>query len=935
VIDADRNRVEQLFYAALDKQTPAERDAFLDSACSEDAGLRATVEGLLHAHDNAGTFLDSPVSGLTPTREKATSGEPPGTHIGPYKILQQIGEGGFGAVYLADQEEPVSRKVALKIIKLGMDTRQVIARFEAERQALALMDHPNIARVFDAGATETGRPFFVMELVRGVPITEYCDQHRLSLPRRLRLFLQVCNAVQHAHQKGVIHRDIKPNNVLVTLHDDQPVPKVIDFGIAKATSHRLTKKTLFTEFRQFIGTPEYMSPDQAEISGLEVDTRTDIYSLGVLLYELLTGTTPFDPKTLRQADFDGIKRIIREVEPPRPSTRIQTLLQAGPDVAHRRRAEAAALPRLIRGDLDWIVVKALEKDRTRRYQTASDLAGDIERHLNHEPVLAGPPGVVYKFRKFIRRNQAAVFASSLVIAALVTGLVLATTFYFQAAAEREAFKDARDLADREAARAQAIADYLQDLLISTSPEQALGQNIDVDDLIAKAREVLGQDHAAIAATLSSRALQLIATGDVAAAEPLYRESLRIWREHYSDDHVNIALTLGGLGRLLEIKGDAPAAEQAFREALEITRDLPAEQRVVLSESRNTLAGLLRDRGEYEEAETLIRESIDLLRSARPQQRLQIALSWNLLINVLMYAGDREAARDASVEAVAAFREAMPSDTAAFARICTELGVWNVKHGFYDHAEPMLRQAVQIFHHLEDAPRSFHHAALAGLFSILREYPERLDEAVQVGFEAVEVLKSLVGEEDAKLGAAMLEFCDFLADHERFAESLTLLLDTVVVIHNAGDLSRLDSAVELLNQMAWRVVKKPARPRAVYELARKAVEMHLYKRPNNPPALNTLGVCHFRLGAYELALEYLAQSDAYYAKGNSPGVPADVAFLAMAHHQLGNAQQAREAMTRLRQIMQQPSMKDAPDELAFLKEATALLEGAPHDAAQEP
>lgn len=351
--------------------------------------------------------------------------------IGPYRILQELGEGGFGAVYMAEQEHPFRRRVALKVIKLGMDTRQVVARFEQERQALALMDHPNIAKVLDAGATEQGRPYFVMELVRGVPITAYCDSAQLSTRERLELFVPICQAIQHAHQKGVIHRDIKPGNILVTLHDGKPVPKIIDFGIAKATDHRLTERTLFTEHHAMVGTPAYMSPEQAELSGLDIDTRTDVYSLGVLLYELLTGTTPFKDAELRAAGYAGMQRMIREQEPPKPSTRVSTLGDAVAAIAHRRKVEPKRLGTLLRGDLDWVVMKALEKDRTRRYDTAADLGQDIQRHLTGDAVQAAPPGAAYRVRKFVRRNKGLVIAVGAVSAALLLGLSIAAYFVVQ------------------------------------------------------------------------------------------------------------------------------------------------------------------------------------------------------------------------------------------------------------------------------------------------------------------------------------------------------------------------------------------------------------------------------------------------------------------------------------------------------------------------
>jgi eukaryotic-like serine/threonine-protein kinase len=420
---------QAVFAEALRFATPEARAAYLDGACGTDTALRRRIEALLRADKSAGDFLERPPTGLA-TGDSSTlvatlASEKPGDRIGRYKLLQQIGEGGCGVVYMAEQEEPVRRRVALKVIKLGMDTKSVIARFEAERQALALMDHPNIAKVLDAGATDTGRPFFVMELVRGIKITDYCDQNNLSTEARLRLFTHVCQAIQHAHQKGIIHRDIKPSNILVTQNESVAVPKVIDFGIAKATTgQRLTDKTVFTAFEQFIGTPAYMSPEQAMMTSLDLDTCTDIYALGVLLYELLTGRTPFDANELMAAGLDAMRRIIREQEPARPSTRLSTLQAADlTTVARHRQAEPARLGNLLSGDLDWIVMKCLEKDRTRRYETANGLAMDIQRHLGNEPVTARPPSNLYRFQKLVRRNRLAFAVGTVVATAIMLGLV--------------------------------------------------------------------------------------------------------------------------------------------------------------------------------------------------------------------------------------------------------------------------------------------------------------------------------------------------------------------------------------------------------------------------------------------------------------------------------------------------------------------------------
>ncbi len=386
-----RKGLEDVFNRASEFKEPEKRAAYLDEACAGDQELRAEVDALLQWDQDAGGFMDAPDRDPEITLDAPVTPDVSGTTIGRYKLLEKIGEGGMAVVYMAEQGHPIIRRVAVKLIKLGMDTKVVIARFEAERQALAMMDHPNIAKVFDAGSTDTGRPYFVMELVKGLPITEFCDSNHLTAQERLELFISVCQAVQHAHQRGIIHRDIKPSNVLVTLHDGKPVVKVIDFGIAKAVNQRLTEKTLFTRFSQMIGTPEYMSPEQAEMSGLDIDTRTDVFSLGVLLYELLTGVTPFGSEYLLSKGYNEMQRIIREEEPVKPSTKISTLGDSLSVIAKHRRSSPEQLCKLIRTDLDWIVMKTLEKDRSRRYESVSELAADVERHLNNEPVLVGRP----------------------------------------------------------------------------------------------------------------------------------------------------------------------------------------------------------------------------------------------------------------------------------------------------------------------------------------------------------------------------------------------------------------------------------------------------------------------------------------------------------------------------------------------------------------
>ena len=460
---------QAVFTEALLRNTPEARLSYLDVACADDPALRRRVEALLRAAEDAGDFLEEPPAGLSGETDSSllagAPGEKPGGRIGRYQLLQQIGEGGCGAVYMAEQMEPVRRRVALKVIKLGMDTKSVIARFEAERQALAMMDHPNIAKVLDAGTTETGRPYFVLELVRGIKITDFCEEHALPTEARLKLFVQVCRAIQHAHQKGIIHRDIKPSNVLVTVTEPGApgCPRVIDFGIAKATAgERLTDKTLFTAFEQFIGTPAYMSPEQAMMTSLDIDTRTDIYALGVLLYELLTGTTPFDAKQLMSSGLDAMRRTICLEEPPKPSTRLTRELASKSGWnrgSSPRLLQVKELIPLLRGDLDWIVMKALEKDRARRYETANGLAMDVERYLSNEPVIARPPSAIYRLQKLARRNRGALLAMAMVLVALFTAIfALATS---NARIRRERNEKDHALRERSTALEEARASELQ------------------------------------------------------------------------------------------------------------------------------------------------------------------------------------------------------------------------------------------------------------------------------------------------------------------------------------------------------------------------------------------------------------------------------------------------------------------------------------------
>jgi eukaryotic-like serine/threonine-protein kinase len=649
--------VRAVFDRALEISTQPERAAYLDQACADFPEIRKEVEDLLKAHSEAGSFLQFAAASLVTEHPSAPS-RLIGTQVGPYKLLQQIGEGGMGVVYMAQQERPVQRTVALKIIKPGMDSNQVVARFEAERQALAIMDHPNIAKVLDAGTTDSGRPYFVMELVKGISIIQYADEHRLTPHQRLELFIPVCQAVQHAHQKGIIHRDIKPSNVLVAHYDDRPVPKVIDFGVAKAIGQHLTERTMFTQLGQIVGTIEYMSPEQARLNQLDIDTRTDIYSLGVLLYELLTGETPFDRQRLRSAAFDEILRIIREEEPPKPSTRLSSS-QSLPSIAALRQLEPKRLTTLIAGDLDWIVMKALEKDRTRRYETANGFAMDVERYLADEPVLACPPSAAYRFRKFARRNRKPVAAAGLVLLTLLAGIAGTTWGLVQAERQRKLAeaktqeavgeRDAKGVAlkaeqqaraNETKARQQAFA-ALKSMTADVVEKKFTQATVLTEDDRAFLRGIIAQydafaaiqeddpDSRALRAEGRWRVAKMHQTlGERKEAENDYDEALSIQKQLVADFRPrsefrrDLAFTHNNRGTLMRETGRLAEAENDYDQALDIQKqfvaDFPSqpEPRYVLAMILSNRGNVLRQTGRFSEAEKDYDQALDMQKTTR-------------------------------------------------------------------------------------------------------------------------------------------------------------------------------------------------------------------------------------------------------------------------------------------------------------------------------
>ncbi len=696
------SKLKEVFGEAIDRRG-AERVAFLDAACAGDEGMRRRVEVLIAAAEAEGVFLNDATMELPGGGLKV---EGVGTRIGQYKLMQLIGEGGFGSVFLAEQEKPVRRRVALKIIKLGMDTKTVVARFEQERQALAMMDHPGIAKVLDAGATEAGRPYFVMDLVKGDPITVYCDKNNLTIPERLELFTQVCHAVQHAHTKGVIHRDLKPSNILVTTQDGRAQARVIDFGIAKATDRRLIDKTIFTEFRQLIGTPEYMSPEQAE-GGLDVDTRSDVYSLGVLLYELLAGVTPFDPERLRSAAFGEMQRIIREVDPPSPSTRISKSIETLADVAAKRRLEPRRLSSVIRGELDWIVMRALDKDRGRRYDSPGNLAADIGRFLTGEAVVAAPASVGYKLRKAARRHKVGVTAAGFVALALIAGLGASLWQAGVAARERDAARlsaadalKAKNDAEARRKETQQVAEFQAAQLAGIDVEK-MGRQLRAD-LLADARDSMQRSGVATAEIqarqerlgqlLDDTNLTNVALKSLDAN--IFGRALTAVNEQFKDQPVVKASLLQTLAATFVSLGLLDKATGPQAEALEIRRRVLGKEHRDTLESIAQTAGELQIRGKFEEAEVMFRDLTEVLsRIEGEESRLTLNTKSSLALCLLMQHKMAEGEPMLREVAATAVRVLGPDDADTLG-LCSNLGGLLCESGRLVEAEQQFRRVLE-------------------------------------------------------------------------------------------------------------------------------------------------------------------------------------------------------------------------------------------------
>jgi serine/threonine protein kinase/tetratricopeptide (TPR) repeat protein len=855
---------QSIFLHAVALASPADRAAYLEDVCRDNPQLRLELDALLAAHGRLGVD-PAPCGPELPRTINEPTIERPGTVIGPYKLLQQIGEGGMGTVFMAEQTHPVQRKVALKIIKSGMDSGQVIARFEAERQALAMMDHQNIARVLDAGTTDGGRPYFVMELVHGVPITKFCDDRKLAPRQRLELIVPVCQAIQHAHQKGIIHRDIKPANVLVTMYDDRPVPKIIDFGVAKAVEQRLTEKTMFTQFGTLVGTFEYMSPEQAEMNAFGVDTRSDIYSLGVLLYELLTGTTPLEKKRLREAALDEMVRLIKEEEAPRPSIRLSSSNDL-PKIAAARNTEPARLSGLVRGEVDWIVMKCLEKDRTRRYESASGLARDIQRHLADEPVEACPPSAGYRLRKFARKNRKALVIAGAFLVLLGAAAVVSTWQAFRAMAAAAAEKEAKETAQARQRETEAVLAFVENKILTTAnpegEEGGLGRNVSLRKAVEAALPSITNSfadqpliEARLRMTLGTSLFNLgedrIALGQFEAARTLYTK-------HLGPDHPDTLRSVSSLARVYTDIGRCREAMQLLEETIAL------QQSRIGPDHPDTLRSM---------------ERLTYCYSTVGRQADATRLSEEILTLPKAKFGPYDHGTIASMHGLA-YQYNLNGRHADAAKLAEEtLGLIQTKLG----PDSWLTSLCM------------HNLALSYYFL------DRHAEALKLHEESLALANARLGPDHPVTLMTMRSLSRSYYSLDRYADALKLCEEAAALSKTKFGTAYPDSLWSM-NTLAWFLANMPDSkrrdpPRAL-ELAKQVAEAS----PNEADCWGTYGIAQYRIGNWKGAAESLARAVVGLKPDEKTGLQPDAQdpygtahgfFLAMAHFQLGDKAEARQ------------------------------------------
>jgi serine/threonine protein kinase/tetratricopeptide (TPR) repeat protein len=831
-----------LFIRAHQKESPEERRGFLAEACKGDEALRQRVEALLEVDLRAGGFLESPPLAPPGIFEPLSVVERAGTVVGPYKLLERIGEGGFGVVFMAEQQEPVRRKVALKVLKAGMDTRQVVARFEAERQALALMDHPNIAKFLDAGTIpfsigdcrfsiegraedalaaignrqsaigNHGRPYFVMELVRGIPITEFCDQNHLPVRERLELFISVCQAVQHAHQKGIIHRDLKPSNVLVTRHDGTPVVKVIDFGIAKAIDQQLTDKTLFTNFAQMLGTPLYMSPEQAEMSGLDVDTRADIYALGVLLYELLTGTTPFDQRRLQAVAYDEFRRIIREEEPPKPSTRVSTLGQAASTVSANRKSDLKQLKRLFRGELDWIVMKALEKDRNRRYESASTFAADVQRYLAGEPVQAHPPSAWYRFRKFAGRKKGLLGGVGVVLLTLVAGIIGTSLALVEARAQYHHARQGEMQARQSEAEMKAVLKFFEKRVLSAARPKGQGQGLGRDATI---RDALDQAEPGITQAFEGQPLAEASirrvlgitywyAGDYDKAILQHERALALREAHLGIHDPGTLDSMTSLGQAYQSRGRLTDALRLHERTLELRKAVLGPDHSETLWTMNRLADTLAAVGRPAEALPLYEEELQRARATLGPDHEDTLIYMDKLAGGYQDAGRFAEAVALYEETLKRYQSKLPKDHPDLLATMNNLGSMYANVGRWAESIALQREALEL---KKVALGPEHPETLINIYTLGCAYRDsgRPAEALPLLEESVRLHTAKMGHDHYITLIMAASLAVLYRDTDRLDEAAALFQETLR-IHTAKQAADHPNRLALMNQLGTCLLK---------------------------------------------------------------------------------------------------------------------------------